>query len=212
MHELTPFDISVTDKLLSTTRSVRKRLDLAKPVSVETIYECIDIAQQAPTASNRQGWHWVVVTDQRLRKAIADAYRDGGGQYLTSLSTSSAEGQDARVFSSAAYLGRVIQDVPVHVIPCVAGDPPTQELAAQAAYWGSIIPAVWSFMLALRSRGLGSAYTTMHLRRSGAVAELLGIPEGWTQAALLPVAYTVGTDFKEAQRPPASEIAGVNGW
>lgn len=207
------FDLSQTDTLLSTTRAVRKRLDLERAVPKETLLECVDLASQAPTGSNRQDWRWLIVTDAAKRKALADLYRRGGEDYLRgALSTASEGTQDMRVFASANYLLDHLHEVPVHVVPCVEGAPAGDSLAFVAGFWGSICPAIWSFQLALRSRGLGSVLTTLHLVFADEAAKLLEIPEGFTQAALLPVAYTKGTDFKPATRPPASEITRWESW
>ena len=206
------FDLQQTDALLSTTRAVRKRLDLGRPVPREVLLECLELATQAPTGGNRQLWRWLVVTDPDKRRALADLYRRGGEAYLRgALEEAEAGTQTMRVFDSANYLLDHFHEVPAHVIPCVDGAP--QEGAAfQAGFWGSIFPAIWSFQLALRSRGLGSVLTTLHLAFAEEAADLLGIPEGFTQAALLPVAYTQGTDFKPAARPPIGEITRFEHW
>jgi nitroreductase len=207
------FDLKQTDSLLSTTRAVRKRLDLERPVEREVLLECLQLATQAPTGSNRQSWRWLVVTDPDKRKALADLYRRGGEDYLRGALEEAQEGtQDMRVFASANYLLDHLHEVPVHVIPCIEGAPPRDNLGYEAGFWGSICPAIWSFQLALRSRGLGSVWTTLHLVFAEEAAKLLEIPNGTTQAALIPVAYSVGTDFKAARRPPVSEITHWDGW
>lgn len=211
------YDLSITDALLSTTRAVRKRLDLEKPVPDEVLRECLELTLQAPTGSNRQGWRWIVVKDADKRAKLADLYRQGAGNYLKDgAEQSAAEGkaQDARVFTSAQYLAENLQHVPVHVIPCVRvdhlpADPPRR---VWAGVMGSIMPAVWSFQLALRARGLGSVLTTLHLAREEEAAKLLGIPEGIMQVGLLPIAYTIGTDFKPAKRPPLDEVVHWDRW
>jgi nitroreductase len=210
-----PFDLKVTDALLSTTRAVRKRLDLTKPVPREVILDCIRLSQQAPTGSNAQTWRWLVVTDAGLKKEIARVYREGGAQYLEMARKTAAGGdpQTKRVYDSAFWLLDHLADVPVHVIPCVIGRPPASApVVAHASVYGSIFPAVWSFQLALRSRGLGSVLTTLHLFREEEVAKLLGIPEGVAQVGLLPVGYTKGTDFKPAARPAPDTITRWNRW
>jgi nitroreductase len=210
------FDTAMTDELLATTRAVRKRLDLSKPVPREVITECLELAVQAPTGSNSQGWRWVIVDDPDKRKALADLYRKGAGAYLSAASAEADESGDAqtkRVFSSAIYLAEHLEEVPVHVVPCIAGRPPAETPQAMyAGIYGSIFPAVWSFQLALRSRGLGSALTTLHLIHEKEAAEVLGLPDDILQVALLPVAYTVGTDFKRASRPPVDDITHWNSW
>jgi nitroreductase len=205
-------DIATVDELLSTTRSVRKRLDLTRPVGRDVILECIRLAMQAPTASNAQDWRWMVVTDADKRAAIADLYRSIGAQYLAYAAETEANPQTQRVYQSAMSLTDTLAQVPVHVIPCLEQRIDGAELGVAAAAWASIIPAGWSFLLALRSRGLGSVWTTMHLFKEKEVAELLGIPATVTQAALFPVAYTIGTDFRPAKRPPAETITFWNTW
>ena len=208
---MTAFDLSVTDKLLSTTRSVRKRLDLTRPVPPEVVLQCLRLAVQAPTGSNSQGWRWLVVTDADKKRELARLYNESGRAYLESAAGGEMDPQTRRVYESALFLADVLAEVPVHVIPCLKGRPDNQP--NPAGFFGSILPAAWSFMLALRSRGLGSAWTSLHLGREREAAELLGIPfESYTQAALLPVAYTVGTDFKPAARPPVENITYWDSW
>jgi nitroreductase len=211
------FDLSVTDKLLTTTRAVRKRLDLGRPVPDQIIRDCLELTLQAPTGSNKQGWRWIVVTDAAKRAALADIYREGAGTYLTESqkkAEAAGKAQDGRVYSSAQYLADNLQDAPVHVIPCIRVDhlPPNPPQRVWAGLMGSIMPAVWSFQLALRSRGLGSTLTTLHLSNGEKAAELLGIPEGIMQVGLLPVAYTIGDDFKPAKRPPLDDVLHWNTW
>jgi nitroreductase len=207
-----PFDTAETDRLLTTTRSVRKRLDLDRPVDPEIILDCLRLAVQAPTGSNGQGWRWVVVTDAAKRAELARLYTEGGADYLRAQAASHADPQTRRVYESAVYLTEILDRVPVHVIPCIEGRADNAPNAASASRYGSIIPAAWSFMLALRSRGLGSVWTTLHLFKEKEAAELLGIPDDVTQVALLPVAYTVGDDFKPARRPPVEGITYWDGW
>jgi nitroreductase len=205
-------DIATVDELLTTTRAVRKRLDLTRPVGRDVILECIRLAMQAPTASNAQDWRWMVVTDADKRAAIADIYRSIGAQYLAYATETASDPQTRRVYESAMSLTDTLAQVPVHVIPCLDQRIDDAGLGVAAAAWASIIPAGWSFLLALRSRGLGSVWTTMHLFKEQEVAEVLGIPPTVTQAALFPVAYTIGTDFRPAARPPAETITFWNSW
>ena len=210
------FDLATVDRLLSTTRAVRKRLELAKPVPRELILDCLRLSQQAPTGSNRQGWRWIVVTDAAKRAALADIYRRGGAEYLEQAlaATPAGDAQTRRVYESALWLVENLAKVPVHVIPCIAGRlPDGVPDGMRAGFYGSIFPAVWSFQLALRSRGLGSVLTTLHANREKEAAELLGIPfERFTQVALLPVAFTKGMDFKPAARPPVESIVSFDRW
>ena len=201
------FDLAQTDALLSTTRAVRKRLDLDREVPDDVLLECLQLAVQAPTGSNRQGWRWMVVRDPEKKEALADIYRRVGGDYLAEAAKTTESGtQTARVMDSANYLAQNLGKVPVMVIPLIIGRLEDGNTNSAAGLFGSIIPAMWSFQLALRSRGLGSCYTTLHLGAEAEAAELLGIPEHMSQAGLLPVAYTKGTDFKAASRAPVEEI------
>src|SRR5258708_10378646 len=193
-----------TDELLTTTRSVRKRLDFNRPVSRDVVEECARLAFQAPNGSNQQGWGWVFVDDRDTRAAMAELYRQGLRDHLARDRSGEREPDRStptqrRISESVSYLLEHMQDVPVLLVPAVArryGDTATFQ---QASKWGSILPAVWSFMLALRSRGLGSAWTTLSLYRQGEMAELLGMPPGeWTQAGVFPLPYTIGTCFKAA--------------
>ena len=207
-------DTAVVDHLLSTTRAVRRRLDLERPVDPAVIAECLRLAVQAPTAGNTQSWHWVVVTDPAKRAALADLYREAGRRHLERNldATDASDGQTRDVYRSALHLADILERVPVLVIPCIDGRLDGRSNAAAATLYASIIPAAWSFQLALRSRGLGSAWTTLHLLREKEAAELLGIPHDVTQVALLPVAYTVGTDFKPARREPVEKVTYWNSW
>jgi nitroreductase len=197
--ELTP------DELLSTTRAVRSRLDLTRPVEREVLDECFRLAQQAPNGANRQFWHFVVVTDAAKREGLAELYRRAvttPGRQRPAL--------DPRLEASVNHLFDHLHEVPVHVIPCVEAK---ENPARGAGHWGSILQATWSFMLAARSRGLGTVWTTAHLQHEREAAELLGIPyDEVMQAALIPVAYTVGTDFKPARRNPLETMLHRDSW
>jgi nitroreductase len=171
------------------------------------LLECLQLAVQAPTGSNQQGWRWLVIRDPQKKEALAEMYRAAGGEYLAAAAANADSGtQTGRVIDSANFLAQKLGEVPVLVIPLIIGRLPDNSANAAAGLMGSILPAVWSFQLALRSRGLGSCLTTLHLGREQEAAELLGIPDHMTQAGLIPVAYTLGTDFKPAQRPPVEEI------
>jgi nitroreductase len=205
-------DIESIDEVLSTTRAVRKRLDVTRPVEREVILDCIRLAMQAPTASNDQNWRWMVVTDADKRAAIADAYAQVGAAYLEHAAGTAEDPQTRRVYASAFALTAILADVPVFVIPCIERRLDGADLVVAASGWASIIPAAWSFLLALRSRGLGSVWTTLHLAKEREVGALLGIPDDVTQVALFPVAYTVGIDFKPASRPPPETVTSWNTW
>ncbi|KUI16875.1 nitroreductase [Mycobacterium sp. GA-1285] len=205
------------DEVLTTTRSVRKRLDLEKPVPREVLMECLEIAVQAPTGSNAQGWQWVFVDDPAKKKALADIYRHNATPYLDAPKPTYGDERDEqrpRVTDSAKYLNDHLHEVPVMLVPCLAGSP-QDAVAGSAGFWGSLLPAVWSYMLALRSRGLGSAWTTLHLVGKGEqlAAEVLGIPfDEYRQGGLFPIAYTKGTDFRPAKRLPVEQVAHFNSW
>ncbi|WP_188542891.1 nitroreductase family protein [Rhodococcoides trifolii] len=207
------------DELLTTTRTVRKRLDLTRPVPMELIKECLEIALQAPSGSNRQGWQWIVVTDPDVRAAIGAIYGDVAARYLTSKHGAGALFADdparssiqKRVGTSAEWLGEHMGDVPVLLIPCIeAGE--TLPAGNQAGLWGSLLPAVWSYALAARARGLGTAWTTLHLQREAEVADILGIPATFHQGALIPTAYFTGETFKVAPRDPIETVLHVDRW
>ncbi|HZD72895.1 MAG TPA: nitroreductase family protein [Actinomycetota bacterium] len=208
MLELTP------DEVLATTRSVRRRLDLERPVEHEVLEECLRLAQQAPTSSYAQNWHFVVVTDPAERAALGELWRSVAGPYLRRrTAAAAADERVARIGDAVRHLAEHIHEVPVHVIPCVEGRTDGAPGAAQASRWASIIPAAWSFMLAARARGLGTVWTTFHLRHEREAAEILGIPyDKVMQAALLPVAYTIGTDFKPAARKPLDTMVHWDRW
>lgn len=199
------------DELLSTTRAVRKRLDLTRPVPRQVILDCIRLSQQAPAGSNRQDLRWLVVTDAEKRRKLADLYRAGADFLRNGRAQAEAadDAQTVRVYDSALYLADHLQDVPVHVIPCRVGGPPPPEAARPV--FASVYPAVWSFILALRARGLGSVITTL-IRDERAAAQLLGIPDDVMQMALLPVAYTIGDTFRPALRPPPESITFFEQW
>jgi nitroreductase len=214
-------DIPAIDHLLTTTRSVRKRLDLERPVELVVIQQCLEIAIQAPTGSNVQGWHFMVVTDPEKRAALADLYKKSFKLYSTSQKeTPPAYAEDdpratqvVPVYKSASYLARNLSKVPVHIIPCIEGRvQPTDGVLTLASRFGSILPAAWSLMLALRARGLGASWTTLHLRYEQEAAAILDIPQNIMQVALLPVAYFKGTDFKPAKRVPARERTYWDSW
>ncbi|WP_434090234.1 nitroreductase family protein [Micromonospora avicenniae] len=209
------------DELLTTTRTVRRRLDLTRPVPMELVRECLEIALQAPSGSNRQGWHFVLVTDPMLRAEIGLLYQRAVRAYLDSESSAGRLFADdparaavqRRVTESVAWLGDRMGQVPVLLVPCLRL-PGGGEFAAgnQAGLWGSLLPAVWSYMLAARARGLGTAWTTLHLVYEAEVAELLGLPEEVRQAALVPTAWYTGEGFRPAIRQPLDEVLHVDRW
>ena len=208
------------DELLTTTRSVRKRLDLTRPVPMELIRECLEVALQAPSGSNGQTWHWMVVTDAEKRAAIASYYSQSWEAYVASGHSAGDLFADdprraaiqKRIGSSGQYLADHLAEVPVHVIPCIRAGRSSLGAGNQAGLWGSILPATWSFMLAARARGLGTAWTTLHLVHEAKVSELMGVPEGFAQAALVPTAYFTGETFKPAAREPLDSVLHFDTW
>ncbi|WP_224387457.1 nitroreductase family protein [Pseudonocardia sp. ICBG1293] len=207
------------DELLTTTRSVRRRLDLERPVPLEVVRDSLEVALQAPSGSNQQGWHWLVLTDPEKRRAVGEYYRTAftayrnSSQYPTTRSSGDAD-RDAtqlRVADSAQYLADRMGEVPVLIIAAMNAK---AELPAanQAGMWGSLLPAAWSLQLALRARGLGSAWTTLHLQYEKEIAGLLGIPDDVLQGVLLPVAYYTGDTFRPAKRQPLDTVLHVDGW
>ena len=222
---MTAFDTAETDRLLSTTKSVRRRLDLERPVPRDVVVECLRLAAYAPNASNAQEWRWVVVDDPDLRRAVGEQYRRTTEPVVsTILEAKQAAGDDAgaRISSSILYLAEHMAEVPVIVLPCYDVDaaaaryggwigPSAAPSKMESGMYASIYPAVWSFQLALRSRGLGSVLTTAHQSDQPAMANILGIPATWDQTCLIPVAYTTGGDFSPSPRGPVEDSIVWNG-
>jgi nitroreductase len=195
------------EELLGTTRSVRLKLDLERPVEPEVLNDCLRLALQAPSPGNLQMWRWIVVRDPDVRAGLGRLFREVATEYLASLPGDIPE----HSLRSGRFLIDNIERVPVLVVPCVLGRPPAT-LFESAAFYGGIYPAVWSLQLALRTRGLGSTLTTYHLSREAEAAEILGLPADVTQTCLLPIAYTTQTTFKPAQRLPLTEVAYADRW
>jgi len=214
MLDLTP------DEVLTTTRTVRKRLDFDKPVERALIEECLEIAFQAPNGSNMNNWHWVVVDDPATVREVARVYNEGLDAYIETLGDAVGENYMGSIIpryeklsESTQYLRDHIHESPALLLPLMGGRTDGANIFFQASTWGSIVQAIWSFMLALRARGLGSAWTTGHLFREKEMAELLGIPfDRFTQTGLFPIAYTKGTDFRKAWRKGTDEVVSWNGF
>lgn len=210
------FDLETVDRLLSTTRAVRKRLDLDRPVPRDVVLECLRLSVYAPNASNAQRWRWVLVEDPATRATIGDWYRTHISPPMEALlAQRRASGDQAGVrhSESVLHLGETLGQVPVLAVVCIEGrieDDPS----LNGATWllGSVFQAVWSFQLALRSRGLGSAFTTAHVLFETELRTLLGIPDTHSVVCMLPVAYTQGTDFRPAPRRPVEEVTFVDRW
>ena len=214
-------DLTSIDHLLRTTRSVRKRLDFTRQVPRDVITDCIDLALQAPTGGNAQGWSFLVVMDEAKRHAVSELYKKAFKLYSSDPNMRSrydADSNDLRakqmdsVLSSADFLADNMYKAPALVIACIEGRVEKASPLEQAGLYGSILPAAWSFMLALRSRGLGTAWTTLHIMYEQEVAKILGIPDTITQAALFPVAYYTGDDFKPAKRLPTANFVHWDSW
>ncbi|ORA10370.1 nitroreductase family protein [Mycobacterium arosiense] len=205
------------DEVLSTTRAVRQRLDVTKPVPRAVLEECLELAMQAPNGTNRNEWRWIVVDDREMVAQLAAEYKAAMGAYRQgavdgAALTDGVPGED-RIVASAYALAEKLHQMPAILIPLMPGRPDGRPLSEQSPMWGSILPAVWSFLLALRERGLGSAWTTVASRREEQIAELLGIPcDRYTQVGMFPIAYTVRVDFKKAYRKPLSEVLTYNAF
>ena len=206
-----PFDTNETDRLLSTTRSVRRRLDLERPVPEQLILDCIDLAEQAPTGGNQPSRRWLVIRDPKVRQQVTDLYREAGGTWLSERASALAGSGDPRerAARSGGHLADHLHEVPVLVLVTIHG---THDGSGRPGLFDSVIQAAWSFCLAARSRGLGTAWTTLHLAAADKVADLLDIPDGVTQIVLLPVAFTIGDDFSPVERRPAREITWFDKW
>ena len=205
------FDIEQTDELLSTTRAVRLRLDLERDVPDDLLLRCIELAEQAPTGAGVSSRRWLVIRDQETKSRLAELYRAAGGSRMIDRSQQRGKAEDLqeRVADSAAHLAANLEKVPVLVLATIWG---VHDGRGRPGLFDSVIQAAWSFCLALRARGLGSAWTTLHLGKAKEFADLLGIPDGVTQVVLLPVAWTIGTDFKPASRRNTSEIVWFDRW
>ncbi|MEL6893734.1 MAG: nitroreductase family protein [Actinomycetota bacterium] len=212
------FDVSQTDQLLTTTRAVRKRLDLTRPVPRRLILDCVRVSTQAPAGGNYQKWRWVIVDDPDKKAVVADAYRRTFAPYIEqqqrAVERAGNQSETGAIIDSSMHLAEVLQDVPVLAIPCALGSPDDAGSAKGSAqgWWGSIVPAVWSYCLAARSRKLGTAWTTLHLGGEAEVADALGIPDTVMQIACIPTAFYTGDDFKIARRRPAEQVTYWNTW
>ncbi|WP_431605644.1 nitroreductase family protein [Amycolatopsis melonis] len=208
------------EELLTTTRTVRRRLDLNRHVPLDLVKHCIQVAMQAPSGSNTQRWHWLVVTDADRRAALGEIYRRACHEYLESPQAAAKLFADdpvraavqQRVGASIEYLADRMGEVPVLVVPCLETSSPELPPGNQAGLWASLLPAVWSYMLAARSVTLGTAWTTLHLKYEREAAEVLGLPPNVHQAALIPTAFYTGDTFKPAARQPLDEVLHLDRW
>lgn len=200
------------EEVLTTTRSLRRRLDFDAAVGLDEVLACLRIAQQAPSASGREDYRWLVIAEPARRAAVAEIYRAAAVPVFTELVEAAEDDRGRRLYEGALYLAENLERAPLLVLPCMRGRLEEQPPRKAASFFGSVLPAVWSFQLALRSRGLGSCWTTVHLRREAAMAALLEIPDDHTQVALLPVGRSKGEKFRPARRLPVEEITYVDGW
>lgn len=213
-------EMTTVEKILTTTRSVRKRLDLTREVPMPLLQRCLELAIQAPTGSNSQQWRFVIVTDADKRAKIAELYAKSFQLYAKESAAAAPKlpPSDPRsqrmmkVVTSAVYLAENLAKVPVFVVSCLEGRVEKTDVLTQASFYGSILPATWSLMMALRAEGVGSAWTTLHLRYEKEVAKILDIPENFTQTCLLPVAYFTGSDFRPAKRVPVEQLTYLDSW
>lgn len=213
-HPTTGFDLDETDRLLTTTKQVRKRLDLTRAVPHDVLLECIEIAGHAPMGGNLERNRWLIVDEPALKERIAERFADVGRPYLAANAEIRADDRSQRVIDSAAFLVDHLAEVPALVLAMRLDRPPLSpdSQGGAAAYYGSVLPGVWSFQLAARARGIGSAWTTFHLEHEGEIAELLGIPPTVTQVCLLAVGHYTGDTFTPAPRRPAAEVTYLNRW
>jgi nitroreductase len=213
-------DRLTVDDVLCTTRAVRRRLDLSRSVPKEILLECLEIAQQAPSASNKQPFHFVVVTDPSRRAFLGSLFRRGlqlyrrrqDSLYREEVSDPDEVARRQRIIASLEHLGSSIDAVPVHVVPCVEGLTEESDPVRVAALMASVIPAAWSFMLAARARGIGTCWSTLHLPFAAEASDVLEIPTCVRQVALIPTAYSIGNSFRPAHRRPLDDIVHWDKW
>jgi nitroreductase len=201
------------DEILATTRSVRRRIDFARSVDAALIYDCIDVAVQAPTGVGDETWRFVVLTQAEKKAQLAAIYRQSFDAFLTARAAElNAQGRTLESFSpNYRYLADHMQDFPVLIVVCREGRPPA-DTAGQIAFYGSVIPAAWSLMVALRARRLGSTWTTLHARYEAQTAAIIGMPATATAAVLLPVGHMKDATLRRAERTPARQVTYWNAW
>ena len=213
VHERSGFDLAEVDRLLTTTKQVRQRLDLDRPVPIGELLECIELAGHAPMGGNLERNRWMIIDDADKKAAIGEHFAAVGRPYLEFNRAQRSDDRSQRVMDSAMFLVEHLAEVPALLLAMRLDRPPIDQSQGQlAAYYGSVVPGVWSFQLAARARGIGSAWTTFHLEHEAAVAELLGIPESVTQVCLLAVGYYTGDTFTPAPRRSARDVTYLNSW
>ncbi len=199
-----PLDIASVDQVLSTARSVRRKLDFDRPVEPEVLFDCINVSTQAPTGLGGENWRFMVVTDPARKTQIADVYR--------SVLADLQRARGLEIKSTQRSLADRLHEIPALIFVCAIGEPPADEVAGQVAFYGSILPSAWSLMLALRARSLGATWTTLLSSRQEDVSRILEVPDGVTQTVMLPVAYTKGAKMRRAERLDAREVTFWNAW
>ncbi len=197
-------DLPSIDHVLRTTRSVRRRIDFERAIEPEVIEACIDLAVQAPTGIRAENWRFVVVTDTQKKRAIADLYRQGGETF--------AKARGVELKATQREHADRLHEMPALILVCAEGRPATGPAAVQVGFYGSVLPAAWSLMLALRARGIGSTWTSLLVLHEEAVADVLGIPADVSQTVLLPIGYMKDAVLKPAKRKPAREVTFWNAW
>jgi nitroreductase len=202
-------DLSSVDLVLRTTRSVRRKLDYERPVEPELIEECIEIATQAPTGRNAQAWRFLVVTEPEQKRVLGELYRRAFAHYA---GLRAADPEAGPLKATYQLLADRLHEMPVLILVCIEGRPESLSVPQQVAFYGSVLPAAWSLMLALRARGLGSTWTSLHLLHEDEAARALGIPEGVTQTILLPVGYMRDAVLRPAERHGPREVTYWNRW
>jgi nitroreductase len=209
----TGFDLGEVDRLLTTTKQVRQRLDLTRPVPYDVLLECIELAGHAPMGGNLERNRWMIIDDAAVKAAVATRFAEVGRPYLAMNAEVRGDDRSRRVIDSATFLVDHLTEVPALVLSMRLDRPPIDQSQGQvAAYYGSVLPGVWSFQLAARARGIGSAWTTFHLEHEAEIAEVLGVPATVTQVCLLAVGYYTGDTFTPAPRRPAADVTYLNRW
>ncbi len=198
------------DWALSTTRSVRRRIDWERPIEPEVIEAAIDVATQAPTGVQAESWRFLVLTEPEPKQAVATLYRSAFDRYVSARTQAQAEVAAPR--PAQAQLAERLAEMPALILVCAEGAPASDLTALQVGFYGSVLPAAWSLMVALRVRGIGSTWTSLHLLHADETARALGIPDGVTQTVLLPCGYTKDATLRPANRKPATEVAYWNQW
>jgi len=207
-------DVSAVDHVLSTTRSVRRRLDFGRAVPAAVLEQCIAVATQAPTGLFRESWRFVVVRDPARKADLAALYRSAFDELVEMRVAAAREtGQDVpEPRPTYRMLADRLQDFPALILVCSEGRPEPAEAGVQLAFYGSVLPAAWSLMLALRARGIGSTWTTLLARRERAVAAALGMPDDATLTVMLPVGYLKGAVLRPAPRRAPHEVTYWDAW